>query len=414
MIIPKNKKLDEESYVREEKTVFHGSNPEKLKIIQTLICFANYQGGELRIYEVKNKADLKTFFDAASIGDAINSFIEPPIGGVIAVKQINKKKGVSLKIRPSTRSPHFYKKDGCFINSKNEKIFIFQRGSVGIRRSGSNDVYSSVDFEQMFKKKIAEIFGSIQDIVVKQPMGKLMDTLQNIKKISTGSVPYVYNPSDPLAIPIKQIIDTEPFVSLEEELNAAVKSWKTSGTLVNENLISKAYLEPTKIKNQEWIKLLFLSSLEKRMPLCLWSTKLKRNELNKLIMDIVKKDLYPSAKEIVSLVPFLSLKKAKKILNLSINSKYISVRNFTPKILKDINLNYQQKIDNLKRKFGTGNTYKIGLQNEEFEIDIKNLNKDDLKRLVSVFISASKEDKTKLKYILRVLDPIMYGRQLVK
>jgi len=412
MIIPKDKKLDEESYIREEKAVFNGSDSEKLKIIQTLICFANYQGGELRIYEVKNELDFKNFFDAVSIGNAINSFIEPPIGWVIAVKQINKKKGVILKIRPSARSPHFYKKDGYFINNKDEKVFIFRRGSIGIRRSGSNDVYSNVDFEQMFKKKIAEIFGSIQDIVVKQPMGELMGALQNIKKISTESIPYVYNPSNPLAIPIRQILDTEPFMSLEEELNAAVKSWKTSGTLINENLIGKAYSEPTKIENQEWIELLFLSSLEKGMPLFLWSTKLKRNKLNKLILDIVKKDLYPSAKEIIRLAFFL--KEAKKILSLSINSKYISINRLAQKLSKNINLSYQQKMDDLRKILGTGDNYKIKLQNGDFEIDIKNFNKDDLKRLISIFISASKEDRAKLKHVWRILDPIMYGGKLVK
>ena len=275
MVIQKNKKLDEESYIREEKAVFNGSGPEKLKIIQTLVCFANYKGGEIVIDEVKNEQDFKTFFDAASIENAINSYIEPPIAGLIAVKQINKNKGVSIKINSSIRSPHFYKIDGCFINSKSKEIFIFQRGSIGIRRSGWNDIYDSLDFEQMFKKKITEIFSSIQNIVVKQPVGELINTLNKIKGISTEQVSYIHNPSDPSAISIRQILDTEPFMSLEEELNAAVKSYKTSGTLANENLIGKAYVEPIKLKNQEWIKLLFLSSLEKGMPLCLWSTKLK-------------------------------------------------------------------------------------------------------------------------------------------
>lgn len=414
MIIQKNKKLDEESYIREEKAIFKGSEPEKLKIIHTLVCFANYQGGELIIYEVKNEQDFKIFFDAASIENAINSYIEPPIEGIIAVKQINKKKGVNLKIKPSARSPHFYKIDGYFINSKDKEIFIFRRGSIGIRRSGRNDIYNSLDFEQIFKKRITEIFGSIQDIVVKQPIGELMNSLNKIKGISTGSVSYVHNPGDPSAIPFRQILDTEPFRSLEEELNAAVKSWKTSGTLMNENLIGKAYMKPKRIKNQEWIKLLFLSSLEKAMPFCLWSTKLKRNELYKLIIDVVKKDLYPSAKEIIKLTPFLSLKKAKGILDLSKNSKYISVMSLTREILKDININHKQKIYNLKRILGTGNNYKVKLQNEKFEVDIKNPNKNDLKGLASRFISASKKDKAELKRVWRVIDLIIYGAHLIK
>jgi len=37
MIIPKDKKLDEESYIQEEKAVFNGSDSEKLKIIQTRV-----------------------------------------------------------------------------------------------------------------------------------------------------------------------------------------------------------------------------------------------------------------------------------------------------------------------------------------------------------------------------------------
>jgi len=415
MITPKNKKLDEESYTREEKSIFNGSEPEKLKIIQTLICFANYQGGELRVYEVKNRSDFKNFFDAANIENKINSFIEPSIRGIIAVKHVNNKKGVSITIKKSSQFPHFYKKDGCFINFKNKKIFIFQRGSIGIRRSGYNDVYNNVDFEQMFKKKIAEIFGSIQDIVIKQPMGKLMDALQNIKKISTELVPYVYNPSDPLAIPIKQIFDTEPFKDLEEELKAAIKLWKTNGTLANENLICRAYLKFTRIKNQEWVKFLFLSSIERRLPLCLWSTNLKRNELDKMILDVVKKDFYPSAQEIVKLIPLLPSKKAKIILNISAKSKYISVTNLVQKVLDNVSFNHRLKLASLKNTiYGTRNIYEIILHGEKFRIDVNNSNEDNFKKIVFAFTDTNKDNKANLKNIWRSLDMMVYGGQLAK
>lgn len=55
-------KLDQESYKREEKAVFHGSEAEILKYIQTLICFANHLGGNLIIKKVENKTYFKSFF----------------------------------------------------------------------------------------------------------------------------------------------------------------------------------------------------------------------------------------------------------------------------------------------------------------------------------------------------------------
>lgn len=406
-----SKKLDEESYKREEKTFFHGSDPEKLKIIQTLVCFVNYRGGELKIFKVKNKSDFKSFFDSANIEKKINSFVEPLISGIIAVKYINNKEGISIKIKASSRFPHFYKKDGCFINTKKEKIFIFQRGSIGIRRSGFNDICNSFDFEQIFKEKLNKIFGSIRDIVIDKPIDELVKTLDNIKKVKMTS--YIYDPNNPSAIPVKQIIDTEPFNSINEELNVAVKSWKTNGTFIDKNLIAKAYIKSIKIKNREWIKLLFLSSLEKRMPLCLWSTKLKRNELNKLILDIIKKDSYPSAIEIVRIIPFLQSKKAKKKLNLSISSRYISVQNFAQKILNKINFNTQLNMNDLKNILYPGNTCKITLNNKEVEIDFRNFKKDDLNKVVSAFIDSNKVNKSNLKYTWRLLDLMLYGKQLI-
>jgi len=101
-------KLDEESYKREEKDTFNGSESEVLKYIQTLICFTNYLGGEMIIKEVKDKNYLKSFFDSAVLEKKINSYIEPPISGTIAVNSYNKRRGVKIKIRKSGRTPHWW------------------------------------------------------------------------------------------------------------------------------------------------------------------------------------------------------------------------------------------------------------------------------------------------------------------
>ena len=150
-MVIKKQKLDHESYEREEKAVFHGSEPEVLKYIHTLSCFANYKGGKLFVKEVKNPKFLKSFFDAAVLENKLNSYLDPSVSGIIGVSPYNKT-GVKIIIKKSNRGPHFYKEDGYFINSKKEKVFVFKRGSIGIRRGGLNDIFNSKDFEALFKK----------------------------------------------------------------------------------------------------------------------------------------------------------------------------------------------------------------------------------------------------------------------
>ena len=153
----KKQKLDQESYKREEKDTFHGSDVEKLKYIHTLVCFANYNGGKFFVKKIKKTEFLKSFFDAAVLENKLNSYIDPSISGIIGVSPYNKV-GVKIIIKKSSRGPHFYKEDGYFINSKKEKVFIFKRGSIGIRRSGLNDVFNSKDFDTLLKNKLSQIF----------------------------------------------------------------------------------------------------------------------------------------------------------------------------------------------------------------------------------------------------------------
>lgn len=114
----------------------------------------------------------------------INSFIEPPLGGIIAVSGFGRKKGVKIKIQKSNRAPHFYKTDGWFENLQGEKIFIFRRGTIGIRRSGQNGIFNSQDFEALFKGELTSMLKGIQEVVIKQPLGELFNTIGKLKGIS--------------------------------------------------------------------------------------------------------------------------------------------------------------------------------------------------------------------------------------
>lgn len=103
-----------------------------------------------------------------------------------------------------------------------------------------------------------------------------MEVMGKIKSMSNEMVSYKHSPNDPKAVPMKQILDTEPFTNMGEELNASVKLWKTNKTLLNEISIAKSYLDADKINNNEWIELLLRSSLDKQMPSYVWAFKLKK------------------------------------------------------------------------------------------------------------------------------------------
>lgn len=400
----KGKKLDQESYKREEKNVFHGSEPEILKYIQTLVCFANFLGGEIIIKEVQNEDYLKSFFDAAVLEKKVNSYINPQISGIIAVRPYNKGKGVKIKIQKSSRSPHFYKIDGFFINLKNEKKIIFQRGSIGIRRSGENDVFNSKDFESLFKKKFSEIFRNVQKIVTRQPLETLMETMGGLKTTSSESVRYKYDPSNPAAVSIKQILDREPFTNVGEELNASAKLWKTNGTLLSEELIAKSYLNADKINNDELIELLLLSSLGKQMPAYIWATKIRKPKLRSILINVIKRDSYPLTREAIKLVLVLPYKSIKKMINPAKSSRYISVTSLVEKIFNKINFKSKDRMDDIKKALSVGS----------FQREINIEDKNALDNLIKEFLNSDKKLRGAIKHDWRIFDLLLYGGKLLK
>lgn len=395
----KKQKLDKESYEREEKDTFHGSEAEKLKYIHTLVCFANYNGGKFFVKKIKKTEFLKSFFDAAVLENKLNSYMDPSISGIIGVSPYNKT-GIKIIIKKSNRGPHFYKEDGYFINSKKEKVFVFKRGSIGIRRSGLNDIFNSKDLETLFKNKLSELFKGVQEVVVKQPMGELFNTIGKLKGISSEIVAYKHNPKDPKAVPIRQILDTEPFNNINEELNASVKSWKTSKAMPSEVLIANAYKNSKNIKDKEHLNLLFLSSLEKHLPPYLWASKTKCSELKSLIKETINKDCYPSSNEALKLIVMLSNRFIAEILKSANSSKYISMKNLATKIF-NLNLKNKNRKESIRKFLFSTINY-----NDKINIDITDI--------INNFIQANKEKKSEFKYLWRIYDLENFGWKLLK
>lgn len=212
---------------------------------------------------------------------------------------------------------------------------------------------------------------------------------------------YKHSPTDPEAIPMRQILDTEPFNNINEELNASVKSWKTSKAMPSEILLANAYRNPKNIKDKEHLNLLFLSSLEKHLPPYLWASKIKNFELKNIIEEIIDKDCYPSSNEALKLIIVLSNKFISKILKMANSSKYISVKNLATKI-SNLNLKDKNRIESIRKfLFGTS-----GYNDKVNNIDIVSI--------ISSFIDADKEKKSEFKYFWRVYDLENFGRKLLK
>lgn len=393
------KKLDQESYVREEKEIFNGSDPEILKYLQTLVCFTNYLGGVILTKKVINKNYFKDFFDAATLDNKINSYVEPPINGIISVSKFNGGQGVKIKIEKSNRTPHFYKTDGYFKNSDGKDIFIFRRGTIGIRRSGKNDIFNDRDFESIFKEKFSEIFKGIQEVIVKQPIDTLIKNIDNLKSISTEAVYYKHDSSNPNALPVKYLLDTEPFDNINEELKASVKLWKTNGTLPGETLIAKAYLDADKIKDKEIIRLLLYSSIEKSLPICLWAFKTKKFDLRGIIKDLVERDTHPHSKEALKLNILMPHKFSKKIFETAKSSRFFTVKRLLEKTDK---LDMQNlKIDIIKKILYPGDP--------KTSRDI-----EGLKNTVKNFINGNKIQRAVAKGSWRILDLLLFGEKLLQ
>lgn len=130
----------------------------------------------------------------------------------------------------------------------------------------------------------------------------------------------------------------------------------------------------------------------------------KKTKLKILLIDILKKDLYPSTREVVKLASVLPYGFAKNIINIAKTSRLFIVTKLVQKIYDKIDLKDKNRIKNIKKHlFGSG---------FHRNIDIKN--KTELTKIVEDFIGAEKLKRGDIKHDWRIFDLLFYGEKLLK
>lgn len=202
----------------EEKSEFTGSNFSWLKLIKTVVAFANTKGGELLLYNTKGVDPDE--FDSARIDDRVNGYVEPRIQNVETQLL---RSYVKIKVANSPSKPHVFKIDGSYQDPEepSRQRNAFYKGQVLVRHSSKNEVATRDDYERMLEEKQNELMNRVK-MVFEFPADRPVKIEENseampVKVVKEGTgVPVLMK--DQIGKKIRITVDPgAPAVKLEEK-----------------------------------------------------------------------------------------------------------------------------------------------------------------------------------------------------
>jgi hypothetical protein len=202
-------------------------------------------------------------------------------------------------------------------------------------------------------------------------------------------------PDNPEAIPIKPILDDEPFTDAIQEATAQLKTWKSNFEhRVERSFLSKWYFDSDK---QEWNEELSIFCLHSALYsggfTHYWAANLSKDNLENIIIKEIKRAKFPALKSIAYLVPSFFWNERIGILDfMEQMTTHISMKNLIPRLAD---------FDNLKRYKRQARLYNNQPKFEGRQVRIGKLTLDDAKDLFRKI--QDKESKCMLKYQERLL-----------
>lgn len=228
-----------ESEQFEKKSRLDPSSQEDiLQLVKIIVSMANTKGGTIFIGTAGEPIPQghHKLFDSAVLDDKVNKYVEPRIGEIKSLRL-----GVDfylLEIGKGPNQPYVFKRDGGYRNCKGEELHAFHAGEILVRHSSKTELSRRSDIDAMMEDYRRRLFENVRMVFEAGPAAHVC--IEPTAKLSVRV--------DPAAVgaqPVYEVLTSEPFRDFDQELLAAVKSWKTSRQLLNEKQIFKAYAQRT-------------------------------------------------------------------------------------------------------------------------------------------------------------------------
>ncbi len=278
-----------------------------LKLAADLVAMANTRGGCILI-GTRGEPIPKghgPLFDSARVDDKVNSLVEPRIGGIKS--SMIGEDFVLLEVEKSQNPPHVFKQDGTYMNAQGKNAFVFRKSDVFARHSSKSERASRSDFDRWFEERRQHLFENVKMIFEAHPNARMQIA------DSGPAVPFRIDPDAPGAQPVYDLITTEPFRDVAQELAGGVKAWKSSRHLLSELQLYKAYRERNAITDPEIIELILRSCWQWHLHGYWWVTKIHPQRLIEVLKEVVASDSSPSSTEALHAASLLPRAQAKDV-----------------------------------------------------------------------------------------------------
>lgn len=397
------------------------STKDKVEISKDVIAMANTSGGHIIIgvdddhNPVGLVGEIAKSIDGSDIDNKVNSFVEPRIDGIRYKmhEEAGKYFGV-IYVPKSWSAPHVIKRDGSHSyedsDGKERNKTVFKRGDIYVRHGGGKS-------EPITYSDISRIIDERVDSVRKKWMNgiqKVVEAPESAKFVVVPEEVRVTDDPDALTLPAFRL-DTNKYETLDQELVAGIKAWKSHQVLLTQLQLAELYANRDELRlDSERLELLIRSSFERWMPAFYWCSKIDRSLLIDLVEEAIKTDSRCGRDALVVALA-LGGERAKDWLQFSTRSKLIVNQNLAKEFL-DI-IDSEDRIDRfIKKKLNTAKYVKKE-GDERKTIRLKDIadNKEELKVLASdIAESLAKGNKNSSdKTTLKLIDVLLYWRELL-
>lgn len=310
-----------ESEVLERKSALNPTDLEdRLTLINTVVAMANTSGGHIVIGSVGKPipASHLPLFDSARLDDQVNTYVEPRIEGIKSFTE--SPDFIMIEVPKGKNPPHVFRQNGNFEDANKKQKSVFRKGDVRVRHSSKTELATRDDFDRMFREQEQRLFEKVKIVFDAGPNAEITVSKEADLKFRLA-------PDDPTARPVKELLTPEPFRDFDQEMIGAVKAWKTSGQLLNEAQICKAYARRDAVTEVEVLALLLQSCWEKYLPGYCWATRLSNTQAAAVIRSTLESDKHPSALEALKIAVLLPIETAQPLIEIARKSKRDSIRN---------------------------------------------------------------------------------------
>ncbi len=328
----------------EAKSSLDPTSPkDMLGLVADVVAMANTAGGRILIGTdgsalPENHVKL---FDSARLDDKVNSYTEPNVGGISS--KLLSDEFLLVAVEKSRNPPHIFKRDGNYSDSEKNQSHIFRSRDIFVRHSSKTERATRSDLDRMFSERQKTLFEKVK-MVFEAPAEARIQVVEGV------GVPMRIDPAAPDARPVYDVMTPNPFRDLQQELIAAVKSWKTSRQLLNETQVMKAYAEREGIKDVEVLELVLRSCWERYIPGFWWAGRLGVVDLPQVLKEGIAAGTFPSSAEALKVASVLPRAMATELFRLAEECPRKSVRHKAKRlgpILRARTRKYEKLIETL-------------------------------------------------------------------